>query len=132
MVYHLGKDLLITHTLYKIKIQMYKNPMEVTNILSNLHCFSEKDLLINQKQAILRKILTDLTSYQFKTFICFPGGSDGKESACNTMTLGSFPGSGRSPGEGKAIHCSILAWRIQWTEEPGRLQSIGSQRVGHN
>ena len=27
---------------------------------------------------------------------------------------------------------SILAWRIQWTEEPGRLQSMGSQRVGHN
>ena len=32
----------------------------------------------------------------------------------------------------KAIHSSILAWRIPWTEEPGRLQSMGSQRVGHN
>ena len=31
-----------------------------------------------------------------------------------------------------AIHSSILAWRIQWTEEPGRLQSMGSQRVRHN
>jgi len=30
-----------------------------------------------------------------------------------------------------AIHSSILAWRIPWTEEPGRLQSIGSQRVRH-
>ena len=29
-------------------------------------------------------------------------------------------------------HCSILAWRIPWTEGPGRLQSTGSQRVGHN
>ena len=29
-------------------------------------------------------------------------------------------------------HSSILAWRISWTEEPGGLQSIGSQRVGHN
>ena len=29
-----------------------------------------------------------------------------------------------------ATHSSILAWRIPWTEEPGRLQSIGSQRVG--
>ena len=29
-------------------------------------------------------------------------------------------------------HSSILAWRIPWTEEPGRLQSTGSQRVGHN
>ena len=29
-------------------------------------------------------------------------------------------------------HSSILAWRIPWTEEPGRLQSTGSQRVGHD
>ena len=31
-----------------------------------------------------------------------------------------------------ATHSSILAWRITWTEEPGRLQSMGSQRVGHD
>ena len=31
-----------------------------------------------------------------------------------------------------ATHSSILAWRIPWTEKPGRLQSMGSQRVGHN
>ena len=31
-----------------------------------------------------------------------------------------------------AAHSSVLAWRIPWTEEPGRLQSIGSQRVRHN
>ena len=34
--------------------------------------------------------------------------------------------------EGIATHSSILAWRIPWTEEPGRLQSIGSQRAGHD
>ena len=34
--------------------------------------------------------------------------------------------------KGKATHFRILAWRIPWTEEPGRLQSLGSQRVGHN
>ena len=34
--------------------------------------------------------------------------------------------------EGMAIHSSILTWRIPWTEEPGGLESIGSQRVGHN
>ena len=33
---------------------------------------------------------------------------------------------------GMAIHSSVLAWRIAWTEEPGGLQSIGSQRVGHD
>ena len=31
-----------------------------------------------------------------------------------------------------ATHCSILAWRIPWTEEPGGLQSMWSQRVGHD
>ena len=31
-----------------------------------------------------------------------------------------------------ATHCSTLAWEIQWTEEPGRLQSVWSQRVGHD
>ena len=36
-----------------------------------------------------------------------------------------------SPGEGNG-YSSILAWRIPWTEEPGRLKSIGSQRVRHN
>ena len=34
--------------------------------------------------------------------------------------------------EGMATHSSILAWRIPWTEEPGRLQSMGLQRVGHD
>ena len=34
--------------------------------------------------------------------------------------------------EGMAIHSSTIAWRILWTEEPGRLQSMGSQRVGHD
>ena len=34
--------------------------------------------------------------------------------------------------EGMAAHSSILAWRILWAEEPGRLQSIGSKRVGYS
>ena len=34
--------------------------------------------------------------------------------------------------QGMAIHSSILVWRIPWTEEPSRLQSMGSQSVGHN
>ena len=91
----------------------------------------------------------------------FPGGSDGKESACNAGDPGSIPGLGRSPAEGTGYplqyscaslvaqlvknllamqetwvrflgledpleeemvtHFSILAWRIPWTEEPGRL-----------
>ena len=34
--------------------------------------------------------------------------------------------------EGMGTHCSIIAWRIPWTEEPGRLQSIALQRAGHD
>ena len=59
----------------------------------------------------------------------FPGGSDGKESACNEEDQGSIPGSGRSPEEEMATHSSILACRIPWTEKPVGLQSTQSQRV---
>ena len=52
--------------------------------------------------------------------------------AGDVRDMGSIPGSGRSPGGGVATHSNMLAWRIPWTEEPGRLQSIGSQRVEHN
>ena len=55
------------------------------------------------------------------------GGSVGKEAACNAGDLGSIPGSEDPLEKGMAIHFSTLAWRIQWTEEPGGLQFIGSQ-----
>ena len=64
----------------------------------------------------------------------FPGGSVGKDSACNVGDTGgvcSISGSGRSPGEGDT-HSSILAQRIPWTEEAGGLQSMRSQRVRHD
>ena len=47
----------------------------------------------------------------------FPGGSDGKASVYNVRDLGSIPGLGRLPGEGKATHYSTLALKIPWTEE---------------
>ena len=57
-----------------------------------------------------------------------PGGSVGKESACNAGDLG-----WEDPlEEDRATHSSLLAWRMLWTEEPGGLQSMGSQRVGHD
>ena len=57
-----------------------------------------------------------------------PGGSDGKESACSAGGLGGED----ALEKGMAGHCGILAWRIPWTEDPGGLQSVGSQRVGHD
>ena len=55
----------------------------------------------------------------------FPDGSEVKVSACNVGDPGSIRGLGRSPGEGNGNLSSILAWKIPWTEEPGRLQSMG-------
>ena len=73
--------------------------------------------------------LYGLTSFSRLTL---PGGSEVKVSASNAGDLGWIPGLGRSPGEGMATHSSILAWRIPWTEKPGGLQSVGSQKVGHD
>ena len=62
----------------------------------------------------------------------FPSGSMVKDPPTNAGDLCSIPWSGRSPGGGHGNPLSILAWRIPGTEEPGRLQSIGSQRVRHD
>ena len=59
----------------------------------------------------------------------------GKESACqagDARDIGSIPGLGRSLEEEMGMHSSKLAWEIPWTEEPGGLQSMGWQRVGHD
>ena len=66
------------------------------------------------------------------TFLLFPGGSEVKASACNEGDLGSIPGLGRPLEKEMATHSSILAWKIPWREEPGGLQSMGWQRVGHD
>ena len=46
--------------------------------------------------------------------------------------VGSIPGREDALEEGMATHSSILAWKVPWTEEPCGLQSMGSQRTGHN
>ena len=75
----------------------------------------------------------------------FPGGAGGKVPAwqCTRgkrLRFDPWVGNPWIPGslllkymeEGMATHSSILAWRIPWTEESDRLQSIGSQRVGQD
>ena len=55
------------------------------------------------------------------------------DSAGEAEILGFNPGVGKIPLEEEmATHCSILAWRMLWTEELGGLQSMGSQRVRHD
>ena len=90
----------------------YDYELHYTNMDFELHC-------TNIMKSIIQKL-------------GFPGGSDGKESACNAGDRGSIPGLGRFPEEGNATYSSTLAWKIPWMEEPGRLQSMGSQRVGHD
>ena len=64
----------------------------------------------------------------------FPSGSVVKTPAIQEMQERRVPSPGREgpPEKGMVTHSSILAWRIPWAEEPGRLQYIGSQRVGHD
>ena len=62
----------------------------------------------------------------------FFGGSYGKESACSTKTQVKSLGQANPLEKGMATHFSILTWRIPWTEEPGRLQSMGLQGFGHD
>ena len=66
----------------------------------------------------------------------FPGGASGKEPACQCRRLKETwilsLGEEDSLEEDVATHSTILAWRIPWTEEPGRLLSTGLQRVGHD
>ena len=69
----------------------------------------------------------------FAMLLGFHGGSDGKESACKSGDADSIPESEDPLEEGMKTHSSILGWRIPGTEEPGGgLQSMGSQRIGHD
>ena len=62
----------------------------------------------------------------------FPGGANGKESACQYRRSEFDPGPGRSSGVGNVNPSRIFAWEIPWTEEPGRLQFMGSEGVRHD
>ena len=62
----------------------------------------------------------------------FPDGSEVKASASNAGDQVSVPGWEDALEKEMATHSSIIAWKISWTEEPGELQSIGLQRVGHD
>ena len=66
-----------------------------------------------------------ILDYLIPVFLGYPGSSGGKESACSVGDLGLIPGWGRPPG-------GVLPGETLWTEEPGGVQSVGSQRVGHD
>ena len=70
--------------------------------------------------------------YPYLPYPYFPGGSDGKVSVYNAADLVRSLGWEDPLEKEMAIHSSTIAWKIPWTEEPVRLQSMGSQRVGHD
>ena len=61
--------------------------------------------------------------------VSFPGSSVSKESACKQETQVQPLGQEDPLEKEMAVHSSILAWRIPWTEKPGGLQSMGSQEL---
>ena len=65
-------------------------------------------------------------------FLGFPGGSDGKESAAVAETWIQSPDQEDPLEKEMATYSSVLTWKIPWMEEPGRLESMGSQRVTHS
>ena len=77
---------------------------------------SLREWIIIWLRGVLRKIPWRRDRLPTPVFLGFPGGSDGKESACGRPggDLGLIPGLGRSPGEGMATRSSVLAWRIPW------------------
>ena len=78
-------------------------------------------------------IVTYLLFSMLSRFVMgFPGGSEGKAYACNGGHLGSIPWLGRSPEKEMATHSRTLAWKIPWRKKPGKLQTMRSQRVGHD
>ena len=62
----------------------------------------------------------------------FLGGSEAQNLSAMKETLVPSLGQEDALEKGMATQSSTLAWEIPWTEEPGRLQSIGSQRAGHD
>ena len=90
-----------------------------------------------QKKRYLHKIWKlKLSRLEFKSYLYhllgFSGGSKVKNPPVNAGDAGSIPGWEDPMVKEIATCSSIPAWEIPWTEEPGGLQSTGSQRVGHD
>ena len=87
------------------------------NVKSSLKCFLYAYSLIKNRSNMQKWL---------------PQWLSGKESTCLCTRHKFDPGLKDPPEKEMATHSSIFAWKIPWTEEPGKLQSMGSQRVRHN
>ena len=85
--------------------------------------------IVPQTRWIISEILRLIQHF---CYLGFPGSSDSKESAWNEGDLGSTPDGENPLEEGMLTDSNILVWRIPWTEEPRRLESVELQRVRHD
>ena len=79
----------------------------------------------------IQEVILDLNTLSYK-IMRLPRWLSGKKSSCQAGDPGLIPGLGNSLGKKMATHSSIFAWEIAWKEKAGGLQSMGSQRVGHD
>ena len=108
----LYEDLLLLSSLFHFFYFIFSLPFHLVYVFQFLHLFC-----------------FDVLSQAFQGF---SDSSVGKESTCNVGDLGSILGWKDRLEKGMATHSGILAQRIPWREKPGRLQSMGSQRVRHD
>ena len=103
----------------------------LSSSLKKKHKWSTKHMKRSLVSLAIREMKCKITMiYCFTLTRSVSGGSDSKESACNAGYQ--FLGWEGPLEKEMAAHSSILAWRISWTEEPGGLQCMALQRVGHD
>ena len=107
--------------------------LTLLRFLQRLH-LKRHDQLRYWPSSLFRRMRGKAENFKLLIIACFPGGSDGEESAYNAGKLGLSPGLGRSPGEGHGnpLQYFCLENPMDRGEEPGRLQYMGLQRVRHN
>ena len=121
-----------TNCIYWMILLSFSSQFE-PNLLPHMQLnFSNEALSVSQPSQLSNRLNFLYSQFCNCTKIPSPCSSVGKEWACNAGDPGSIPRSGRFSRKENGNHSGILAWRIPWTEEPGGLQSMGLQRVGHD
>ena len=99
----------------------------IAQLVKNLPAMQETPVRVLGREDLLKR-----DRLPTPVFLGFPCGSDGKNLPGMRETWIHSLGWKDLLEKGTATHCSILVWRIPWTEDRGRLQSMGLQRVGHD
>ena len=120
------------HTAHIIRYYWVREYTHVKTLNIDQHSWLRTEHLIG-KDVLLTRIRDLGICWGNTLYFGFTGGSDGIEFSCNAGEPGSIPGRWGDALETRmSAHSSTLAWRIPWKEESGRLQFMGSQRVGHH